>query len=178
MAQLGRIEQISYLVRGIRDACQQWIDTQGIGPWVIVRNLALTGSYDGIHTEPLLDVALAYNGDLQIELIEMRNEAPSPYLACFQSGQLGLHHVGYFEAQDIDGRVARAQNQGLRLRYDVRSLLGTRYVYLTPPEGVTQQAPVWVEIVETEQATRALFEHLRQTAQSWDGSEPIREIVL
>ena len=179
MPTLGRIDQISHLVRGIAGACRQWIDTQGIGPWLIVRNLALVGTHDGVPTEPLLDVAIAYSGDLQIELIEPRNDAPSPYLAHTRSGELGLHHVAYFEAQDIDARVAQARRQGLELRFDVRSRLGTRYVYFTPPPAPPPvHAPGWIEIVETDPATRALFEQLRGEARDWDGSGAVREIVL
>jgi hypothetical protein len=170
---LGTIGQISYLVEDIGAACRTWVDTQGVGPWTIVRNLEFSGTYDGASTRVKLHVALAYQGDMQFELIQQLDDSPSPYRSYFQRGCAGIHHIGYLIEGRIDALVEKARIQGLELRFDVRSQIGTRQAYLSLPG----MAPVFVELVETDEAKRAMFEHLKNEAAGWDGRDPVQEIA-
>ena len=43
-----------------------------------------------------MSVALANSGDLQIELIQQRNDAPSMYKEFLDSGREGLQHMSYW----------------------------------------------------------------------------------
>ena len=43
-----------------------------------------------------MSIALANSGDLQIELIEQRNDAPSMYKEFLDAGNEGLQHVAFW----------------------------------------------------------------------------------
>jgi hypothetical protein len=68
-------------VRDIEKGMRHWVEVCGIGPWYIAEKLPLHGfwykeqRYDDIH----LTIALANSGDVQLELIQQRDDAPSMY---------------------------------------------------------------------------------------------------
>jgi hypothetical protein len=43
-----------------------------------------------------MSIALACSGDLQIELIQQYDSAPSPYREFLDAGNSGLHHVAHW----------------------------------------------------------------------------------
>ena len=131
-AHFGGIRQLGYVVADLAATLEEWRRHQGIGPWTIMRNVRLNAVYRGVPSRPLIDIALAYSGDVQIELIQQRNEAPSPYRARIAAGRYGLHHVAFLCA-DIAGDVRRAEALGWRVVCDIRMPGSGRYVYLQSP---------------------------------------------
>ena len=66
----GRVVQVAYLVEDIDVAMQHWLAQAGLGPWTCFRNISLDAEYEG---EPLtlhIHEALAYMGELQIQLVQ------------------------------------------------------------------------------------------------------------
>lgn len=165
---LGKIEQIGYVVADIEAACRTWAGTQGVGPWLLSRDLEFSGTYDGEPTSPRLHVALAYQGDVQIELIQQLDDSPSPYRSYLRQGCPGIHHIGYCVEDDIDGRIEQARSQGLDLRFDIRGQGGMRFAYVSLPG----MAPVFLELIETPPWLRETFDQLRAAAAAWDGANP------
>lgn len=165
---LGKIEQIGYVVADIEAACRAWADTQGVGPWLLSRDLEFSGTYDGQPTSPRLHVALAYHGDVQVELIQQLDDGPSPYRAYLPPGGSGIHHVGYCIEDDVGARIEQARAQGLDLRLDIRGHGGMRFAYLSLPA----MAPVFVELIETPRWLRGTFDQLRAAAATWEGGSP------
>src|SRR5882757_10225347 len=94
-ARLGPIRQLGYVVENLDHAVQAWSAALGIGPWTIIRNVPLHSIYCGRSSQPLIDIALGYSGEMQIELIKQNNHAPSPYRPFIERGQYGLHHTAY-----------------------------------------------------------------------------------
>jgi methylmalonyl-CoA/ethylmalonyl-CoA epimerase len=164
-ARFGTLAQIGYVVANIEAACRIWAGSQGVGPWLLTRGLAFEGLYDGEPTAPKLNVALAYQGGIQIELIEPLDDSPSPYRWCVREGRPGIHHIGYLVEDDIHGRIEQARAQGLSLRWDVKGHGGLRFAYLTLPGT----APIFVELIETPPWLRETFDQLQAAAATWDG---------
>jgi hypothetical protein len=77
----GPLRQMGFVVRDIDKAMRHWVEVCGIGPWYIAERLPLHGfwykeqRYDAIH----LTIALANSGDVQLELIQQRDDTPSMY---------------------------------------------------------------------------------------------------
>lgn len=165
---LGTLEQIGYVTTDIEAACRTWAETQGVGPWLLTRGLEFVGTYDGQPTRPKLDVALAYQGNVQVELIQQLDDEPSPYRSYLRQGCPGIHHVGVLVTDDIHRRIDQAIAQGLELRYDVRGNGEMRFAYLTLP----QMVPVFVELIDTPPWLRETFDQLRAAAAAWDGRNP------
>src|ERR1700691_4138731 len=72
----GKIAQIGYVVRDIDAAMDNWIE-HGVGPWFYVDRVQTDYfRYRGADSAMEMSVALANSGDIQIELIQQRNDAP------------------------------------------------------------------------------------------------------
>lgn len=111
---LGEIKQIAFVVDDLArsiEICQQ---QHGIGPWVFFTDESpLQGSlYRGQPSERVvMDAAFAYKGDLQIELIQLKNAAPSMYQEVIARGQKNLQHYGVLVA-DFERAIQYATDNG------------------------------------------------------------------
>ena len=118
-----------------------------------------------------VSIALANSGDLQIELIEQRNDAPSMYRDFLARGQEGLQHVACWY-DSLDAPLARAAELGFAVGQSGCIGEQGRFAYLeTESHGGTV-----VEISEISGSKGRFFEHVRASAADWDGSEPVRPI--
>ena len=162
----GNIRQLGYVVQDLGRAVGTWTAQLGVGPWTIIRNITLKSVYRGAPSEPLIDIALGYRGELQIELIEQRNDAPSPYRPYIERGHYGLHHTAFL-SERIDADVSRAESAGLQVVCDIRMPMGGRYVYLQSPDLGSQ---LYVELLEATPMLRQMFAEGIAAATTWDGS--------
>ncbi len=167
-ARLGAIRQLGYVVENLDRAVEAWSKGLGVGPWTVIRNIPLHSSYRGALSQPLIDIALAYRGDLQIELIKQNNDAPSPYRPFIERGHYGLHHTA-FVSEQIHDDVRQLQQAGLSLVCDINMPTGGRYVYFQSPVSGEQ---TFIELLEATPAMRRMFEQGIAAAAGWDGSSP------
>jgi hypothetical protein len=166
----GNIRQLGYVVRDLGVAVETWTHQLRVGPWTIIRNIPLESVYRGEPSVPLIDIALGYRGDMQIELIEQRNEAPSPYRPYIERGHYGLHHTAFL-SEHIDADVRSAEAAGLRVVCDIRMPMGGRYVYLQSP-GLGSE--LYIEFLEATPTLQQMFAQGIAAAAAWDGSgEPV-----
>lgn len=121
-----------------------------------------------------MDVALAYQNGVQIELIHQTNDVLSPYSDFYQTDkQQFLHQVAY-HAPQINETVAACEARGMTEIGSIKTMLGTRYVYMDSPalDGLV------IELMEVDEAAVADFQRCSNEAASWDGSDPYRLIDL
>ena len=78
----------------------------GVGPWTCFRNVAMTGPLRGAAIKVRMHVALGYQDDMEIELIEDLGAGPSPYRSAAGAPLIGMHHVGWFRM--MWARISRA----------------------------------------------------------------------
>jgi methylmalonyl-CoA/ethylmalonyl-CoA epimerase len=169
-ASFGEIRQLGYVVRDIKHSVRAWSSRLGVGPWTIIRNIPLHSVYLGQPSEPLIDIALAYRGAMQIELIQQKNDAPSPYWPYIEYGDFGLHHTAFLSAQ-IDRDVQRAKDAGLHLACDINMPTGGRYVYF---DAAIPEEHGYIELIEATPALLEMFDQGMKAAASWDGhGEPV-----
>lgn len=64
-----------YLVVDLDSGIEAWMSDLGVGPWTKLVNITLEATYRGEPTTVALDLGLAYRGDVQVELIQPRNDA-------------------------------------------------------------------------------------------------------
>lgn len=168
-AKHGPVTQIGLVVEDLDASIQRWIDTMGVGPWTVFKNVTLSGRYRDQDTIVKMNVGLAYQGDTQIELIHVTNGAYSPYLNSEGEPLTGLHHLAWL-VDDLDATVATAISDGLKLVFWAESP-GTRVAYV---EAVGE-AGILFEYIESE-ATRQLVADGIVVARAWEGSNPIHVI--
>ena len=88
------IRQVGYVVKDIEAAMTYWSEAVGVGPWFYRKVVDTTEfNYHGKPSAfPELSIAVANSGDLQIELIQQHNDAPSLYLDTLkQNGEVAQH---------------------------------------------------------------------------------------
>jgi len=167
----GKVIQIAYLVEDVDVAMKEWMRHVGIGPWTCFRNVDLDAIFDDKPMTLRIHEALAYMGDLQIQLVQCLNPAEelSPFQEFIKANRWGVHHMAFF-SHDIDADVARAREQGFERTCQMWDKGGYRYVYCQS----TTMPDVWIEFLEVYPMLEDIFtEGIADTA-NWDGADPIR----
>ncbi len=121
-----------------------------------------------------MSIALANAGDLQIELIQQRNDAPSMYKEFLDSGREGLQHVAFWST-DYQSLYDRALGQGYKLGHEgqIGGEQG-RFAYFDTGAPADPHAGTVIEISDISGNKGRFFERIRGRARTWDGSGPIR----
>ena len=169
----GAVTQNGFVVRDIRAAMDHWVNVMGVGPWFYVP-LVKTDYFRhrGVASDMRMSVALANSGDLQIELIQQRNDAPSLYKEFLDAGHEGLQHMAYW-TRDYQGVYDKALSLGYTVGHEgqIGGEQG-RFAYFD-----TQAHPgTVVELSDISGSKGKFFDHIRRAAEGWDGSDPIREV--
>ena len=165
----GPLYQIGHVVTDLDAAMANRLRTARIGPWLVFRGVVLDGTFRGAPTQVIIDVGLAWRGDVQIELIEVKSTSPSPYQAADGTPLAGIHHLAWI-AEDLDATVAEARARGLVEVFSAANP-GTRVCYLEDPA----EPGVLYEFIESA-ATVAMTGPAIAEAAIWDGRNPVREI--
>ncbi len=169
----GAISQNGYVVRDIRAAMDHWVNVLGVGPWFYVERVRTDYfRYRGEDSPLEMSIALANSGDLQIELIEQRNDAPSLYREFLDAGREGLQHVAYW-TKEYQALYDRALSLGYKVGHEGQ-IGGEQGRFAYFDTGL--RPGTVVEISDISGNKGKLFEHIRQAARGWDGTEPIRTV--
>jgi len=169
----GAVRQNGYVVRDIQAAMKHWIEVMDVGPWYYMDRVKTDWfRHRGQDSSVEMSIALANSGDLQIELIQQRNDAPSLYKEFLDAGHEGLQHMSYW-SHDYEALYDRAIRLGYRIGHEGQ--IGGdkgRFAYFD-----TQAHPgTIIEISDISGTKGPFFEKVRQAAMSWDGTRPIREV--
>lgn len=169
----GAVAQNGYVVRDIQAAMEHWINVLGVGPWFHVERVKMDYfRYHGEDSNLEMSVAIANSGDLQIELIQQLNDAPSMYKDFLDAGREGLQHVAYW-TKDYQAIHDQALALGHKIGHEGR--IGGekgRFCYFDTelhPGSV-------VELSDISGPKGMFFEFVKKSSQNWDGSNPIRKI--
>ncbi len=167
----GAIRQNGYVVRDVESALKHWTEVLGVGPFYYFERVPVENfRYRGEPSPIEVSIALANSGDLQIELIQQRNEAPSMYREFLAAGNEGLQHVAYW-TETMDADLERIAKAGYRIVQsgEINGPNG-RFVYL---DTETHPGTV-IELSELNGPKGAFFRRLAELARDWDGRDPIR----
>ena len=169
----GAIRQNGYVVRDIQAAMDHWITVMGVGPWFYIPKVSTEHfRYHGVDSPVEMSIALANSGDLQIELIQQRNDARSMYKDFLDAGREGLQHVAYW-SRDYQGVYDKALSLGYRVGHEGQ-IGGSRgrFSYFE-----TEAHPgTVIELSDISGRKGEFFEHVKTVAADWDGSDPIRAL--
>jgi len=169
----GAVRQNGYVVRDIQAAMNHWLEVMGVGPWFYIDRVETDYfRHRDLESAVEMSIALANSGDLQIELIQQRNDAPSMYKEFLDAGREGLQHLAYWTT-DYQALYDRAGALGYRVGHEGR--IGGeqgRFAYFD-----TEAHPgTVIEISDISGGKGRFFQHIRKAAVGWDGSDPIRRV--
>ena len=145
----------------------------GVGPWFYIEDVKTDWlRHRGILSDARMSIALANSGDLQIELIQPRNAAPSMYKEFLDAGHEGLQHMSYWTEDD-----QALYDTALALGYRVgqEGCIGGeqgRFVYFD-----TEAHPgTVIEISDISDTKGPTFACIHKAKESLDGTDAIRVI--
>jgi len=166
----GKITQIGYVVRDIDAAMNHWVQ-QGVGPWFYVDRVQTDYFLNhGVESDMEMSVAVANSGDIQIELIQQRNDAPSVYRDFLDAGKEGMQHIAYW-TDDFQALYDKALSLGYKVAQE-GSIGGDqgRFAYL----DTERDHGTVIEISDVSGPKGQFFSYIREVAADWDGADPIR----
>ncbi|MBC7378816.1 MAG: VOC family protein [Burkholderiaceae bacterium] len=169
----GQIRQLAWVVPDIEQAMAHWSGVLGVGPWFYKERVGVTTfRYRGEDSAPPdLSIAFANSGELQVELIQQRNDVPSMYRDFMTQTGGGMQHVAFWTTA-FDEVVARLLASGYSEGH--AGQVGQRgrfayFVHASMPGNV-------IEISEQTGGKAEFFREIAQAAAGWDGSEPVRRV--
>ena len=165
----GPVRQWGFVVRDLDAAMKCWVEQLGVGPWWGYRNVPLTSRFRGMETEVLLDVGLSYQNGVQIELIQQRNDAVSPYWAFYDTPHAQMLHQVAYMVPDLDAALLKAKAAGLS-----ENGLHPRQQAGPPYRQPDQLRCRQHELVQADPAFLAEYERCAAEAARWDGNDPYR----
>ena len=168
----GSVAQNGYVVRDIEKSMERWLEL-GVGPWFYLGKVEMDYfRHRGQPSDMEMSVAIANSGDLQLELIQQRNDAPSMYREFLDAGHEGMQHMSYW-TDDYQGLYDKALSHGFEVGHE--GCIGGeqgRFAYFD-----TQWEPgTVIEISDISGPKGMFFQHVREVAADWDGTEPIRRL--
>lgn len=169
LSTIGPVMQIAFVPDDFDAAIQHWTQVMGVGPFFLLERIKLPDSlYLGKPNDCVFTIALAYWGDVQVELIRQENDAPSIYKG--MEGK-GLHHVCVL-TDDIVKARSIAEAAGARVLVEGRVDPDGAVLYVDTLGG----AGSIVEILQPATGSEALFSIIKSASDGWDGSNPLRRL--
>jgi 4-hydroxyphenylpyruvate dioxygenase-like putative hemolysin len=109
------IVQIAWVVNDLSSAVARFRKTLNTGPFTFIEHVQLNDfKYRGKASSADYSMAVVQAGDVQLELIEQHDDAPSVYRDLYPRGKEGFHHVAVF-VPDVTAEVARYAALGLEI---------------------------------------------------------------
>jgi len=167
----GPVMQNAYLVRDLEGALDHWTRVMGVGPFHLFERVEFAQIWHRGRPAHDIDmsVAIAYWGDLQIELIRQNNDAPSIFSDF--APQTGLQHLGVI-TESVDKDLARLAPLGIEPIQHGTTAGGLRFAYVSTdrhPGGM-------IELIESNPGMQRFFAKMRNASVGWDGKDPIRRV--
>ncbi len=169
LSAIGPVMQIAFAPKDFDAALRHWTETMGVGPFFLMENIALENlRYRGEPSDFVFSLALAYWGDMQIELIRGENNSASIY-----DGRLGdaLHHTCVL-TDDIEKARAIALDAGAEVLVEAKVGADGHVLYVDTGGG----PGTILEILQTAGGSTGLFQMIKDASVGWDGSNPLRKL--
>lgn len=170
LAAIGPVMQIAFVPDDWDAALRHWTDVMGVGPFFVIEKIRLEAlRYRGTPSDCVFTIALAYWGDMQVELIRQDNDAPSIYRDLRNGG--ALHHMCIL-TDDIASARRTAEAVGCELLVEAKVGEDGAVIYVDSkgyPGGL-------VEILQPATGSEGLFAMIRQASRDWDGTDPVRRL--
>jgi len=172
---MGPAVQVAYMVDDIDVAMTEWHAKHGVGPFLVTRNaVPLTNAYyRGQKAQTTrVNIAFAYVGDMQLELIELIGDTPGLYKEALDRKNYGVHHYAVL----VDS-FPKAYNWALDNGFDAVIDAGmdglARMSYMENPDS-----GIILEVIEWNSLTRPYFNVIEKMVKSADANQLMHEFKL
>lgn len=170
----GGIIQVAYTVADIETGMHRYSEELGIGPWFLIGPFVPPkGVYRGQPTRMRVSLAVAFAGEVMVELIQQHDEEPSVYHETLRArGAHGFHHWA-IGARDFDTTLAAYEAKGYPQVFSDLSPRGVRIVYV----DTSRDLPGMLEIIEMTDGLEAQYKQMYDAARAWDGTFQVNRVT-
>lgn len=170
LSSIGPVMQIAFVPEDFDSALRYWTEVMGVGPFFLMENIQLEAMrYKGASSDFMFSIALAYWGDVQVELIRKDNDAPSIYDG--HEGK-GLHHTCVL-THDIEAARTIVADAGAEILVEAKVGEDGAVLYVNSGGG----PGTILEILQPSSGSDGLFAMIKAASVGWDGSEPTRKLA-
>jgi hypothetical protein len=172
MLRLGSAVQIAYHVPDPEAAAAQFAARLGWGPFFYLEHIALASCrYRGAPAS--FDHSSAYGqaGEIMVELITQHDDSSSVLRELFDRSSTGIHHVAHF-VPSLETTLAEARAERIEVALEACTVTGTAFAMLDCCEAQGHM----IELYEGRDELLKFYRYVRQAAESWDGSRPLRRL--
>ncbi|WP_138378913.1 VOC family protein [Luteithermobacter gelatinilyticus] len=154
---LGSMMQLGYIVENLEDSMDHWSRYLNTGPFTVFEDFQVNDPlYRGRPMqEEKFRVAMAYTGNMLIELIQQVGAAPSVYQEVIRQRGYGFHHWAYI-TKNFDDEVRKYRDRGLEVCFFGSVPVGARFAYI----DATAEVGSMIEIIEHAVSVEAFFNSL------------------
>jgi len=163
--------QNAFVVDDLEAAMDHWLHKMGVGPFFVFEHIKFKEAF--FRGKPMnvdMTAAIAYWGDVQIELIKQYDNAPSIYNEFSGKGLRGMQHMGVL-TDNLDEHLARLKPLGIEPIQSGSMPAGMRFAYVSSD----YHPGAMIELIEANESIVGFFKIMKDAADAWDGrSESIR----
>jgi len=170
-SQFGGIRQLAFVPADFDSALKFWTEVMGVGPFFYLEHIPLHNvRYRGELIDYDCSAAIAFWGDIEIELLRQHNEGDSILTEWLRSGREGLHHVR-IQADDFEEGRRAFEALGAEPVQEAALPGGSAYIMY----DMKGDGPI-VEMSWLDPQFEQLFAYMKRAAKEWDGQDPLRPI--
>jgi hypothetical protein len=167
----GGIFQMAYIVEDLDAAIAYWVRDLKVGPWF--RLNGFDGGHDAVYRggeyTATVDLAMAFAGHMQIELLQPNDDEPSVYKEMIDAKGYGFHHFGV-ASDDVEADIAALEAKGYELAFKASVPTGGHVAYMDGGAG----QPGFLELCAATPAFEEVFGRFHRASVGWDGDDPVR----
>lgn len=170
----GPVKQLAYIVDDIDTAIKHWHEQCEVGPFLVTRNQAPLANayYRGVKAETArINIAFAYVGGIQLELIELIGDTPSLYKEALDRQQRSVHHYAVC-VEDFPSAYNYALDNGFTALTDAGVDGLARMSYVENDSGLI------LEIIEWNTITKPYFVELERRVAEAGSQQLVHEFNL
>jgi hypothetical protein len=171
----GPARQIAYMVDDIDAAMAEWHSKYGIGPFLVTRNAVPLSNayYRGQKAQTTrVNIAFAYVGEMQLELIELLGDTPGLYKEALDRQNYGVHHYAAL-VDDFPNAYNWALDNGFDAVIDAGVDGLARMSYMENPDS-----GLILEVIEWNSLTRPYFNVIEKMVKTADMNQLVHEFKL
>jgi hypothetical protein len=167
----GGIFQMAFIVQDLDAAIAYWIRDLKVGPWFRLDGFdgGLDAVYRGRRFTGSVDLAMAFAGHMNIELIQPNDDEPSVYRETIDARGYGFHHFGV-GSDDVEAGIAELEAKGYELAFKASVPTGGHVAYM----DLGPSQPGFLELAAATPGFEEMFGRFHQASVGWDGSDPVR----
>jgi len=164
--------QMAWVVPDLHAAIDGWVKKGGVGPFFVF-DAAEFGNpvYRGRSSvTPNAAAAMAYAGDMQIELISPLDDIPSYWTDRTPRGRTALHHVAVNSA-DCDADLAFFTAGGAEVAFS-GLMMGYQVCWIDTIDTLG----FMMELMTPNPVADGVFGQIKAASVNWDGTDPVRKL--